>query len=68
MIIDHQAHLRSLLQEAGRQADFYHRRGDDEIAAFWAELEGLAFRARTSGKALVIGVQVKNPPIIKGCE
>jgi hypothetical protein len=69
MIITDQSHLRSLLKESGRQADFYNRRNDDDLSAFWSQIESLAFRARISGQSLIIGIQsVQNPPIINGCE
>ena len=66
MIVASPTHLRSLLQESGRQADFYMRKHDGDVAEFWAELESLAFRARTSGQSLVIEIrECLKTPIIK---
>lgn len=69
MIVANQSHLRSLIQEAGRQADFYRMKRDDDVANFWAELESLAFQARSSRRDLiVIPRESLNPPLIKACE
>lgn len=61
--------IASILREAGRQADFYHRRGDGDIAQAWSEIEALAFAARQRRCGLIIRVEeVKNPITIKECE
>lgn len=53
--------LRSLISEAGRQADFYSRRdGATHQCTFWNDLEALAHEARRSGRALVITVREKD--------
>ena len=66
MIVADQSQLRSLVQEAGRQADFYHRKRDADVAEFWQELESLAFEARSQRRALVIEIrEVLKTPIIK---
>ncbi len=63
--------LRSLISEAGRQADFYSRRdGANQQCTFWTDLEAIAHEARRSGLALVITVREKDsiPIPIKACE
>lgn len=63
--------LRTLIAEAGRQADFYDRTNtDDERAKFWSDLEGLATDARRGYRALHISIrEVPRIPIpIKACE
>jgi hypothetical protein len=47
--------LRSIINEAGRQADFYQSKSNTETECqFWAELEGLATEARRRSRALII--------------
>lgn len=63
--------LRSLISEAGRQADFYSRRdGATQQCTFWNDLEALAHEARRSGRPLVITIRetTPNPIPIKGGE
>ena len=57
--------LRSLTNEAGRQADFYNRRsGAETECEFWSELEALASEARRRSRALVITVrEISNSPL-----
>ena len=68
MIIPHDQ-LRSIISEAGRQADFYLRRQDQPLAQLWAEIESLASLARSTRRSLLIGVSDSFFPIpIKPCE
>lgn len=62
--------LRSIIAEAGRQSDFYHRRNDQEIADFWASLEGLAFEAKAKRLTVLITTRgnTETPHSIKACE
>ena len=62
--------LSSLTREAGRQHDYFALRRDGDLAEFWAELESMAFRARSERMALVITMESVNmdPHIIKACE
>lgn len=63
--------LRSVINEAGRQADFYSRRQGAELECeFWSELEALASEARRRGHALYIITWESsiNPLPIKGGE
>lgn len=62
--------LRSIQREAGRQADFYHRRGETEIANAWSDTEGLATEALRlqTGIQILLEGNVLNPSIIKPCE
>lgn len=48
------AALRSIIQEAGRQCEFFHRRGDKEVSDAWAAIESLAFEAKAHRRALHI--------------
>lgn len=49
--------LRSLVHEAGRQSDFFDRRGQKELSQFWSELEALAFAAQHASTQLHIEVR-----------
>lgn len=63
--------LRSLINEAGRQADFYSRRdGATSQCVFWTDLESLATEARRTNRALHISLREidSNPLPIKACE
>lgn len=63
--------LRSITNEAGRQADFYNRKsGTETECQFWSELESLAGEARRRSAVLVIEMRERVPlPIpIKPCE
>jgi hypothetical protein len=57
--------LRSITNEAGRQADFYQRRtGAETECQFWSELEGLASECRRRSRPLVIEMRdVSNSPL-----
>ncbi len=61
--------LRTVVQEAGRQAAFYERRGARAAAAFWGDLENLAFEAKQTGHGLRILMEGKLalPIPIKPC-
>jgi hypothetical protein len=71
MQVNNPSVLRSLTNEAGRQADFYHRRtGAEAELQFWSALEALASEARRNGHSLVIEKRdySGNPIPIKACE
>ena len=62
--------LRALRQEAGRQADFYGRKGNSHLSQMYSTLESLAHLALTSGGTLDIKVLSKdvNKVIHMPCE
>lgn len=62
--------LRSICNEAGRQTDYYTRRGQDSLAQVWSEIESMAFTASRERRSLLIttGNDSSTPNPIKGCE
>jgi hypothetical protein len=66
--------LRSITSEAGRQADYYDRRGNAPLCQMWSEIESLAHAAARHGTMLKLtpvnnrDVQDVNPLPIKPCE
>jgi hypothetical protein len=60
--------IRSLQRESGRQADFYHARGNSELTTFWSDIEAAASDCLREGGAIMIQSQLTNTPIIKGCQ
>lgn len=62
--------LTSIMREAGRQAEFFHSRGNDHLSGLWQEIESLAWQAKRERRELrivLMGVHVQSHPI-KGCE
>lgn len=54
--------LRSLCNEAGRQSDYYHRRGQDNLCQMWSELESLAHSAATQRQQLTLSIATRHCP------
>lgn len=69
MLITTPSALRSLRNEASRQAEFFASR-DQTVTQFWSHIEGMAHMALTSRKALrlILCEQNGTELIIKGCE
>jgi len=70
MRVTHNGALRSLTSEAGRQTEYYARRGLTDLAEVWSELEALAFAASRQHQALIIEIREKEvlPIPNKACE
>lgn len=62
--------LRSVINEAGRQSDFYQRKQDMQKREAWSQIEAYAWDAMRRGGALLITVSEGNitPIPIKACE
>lgn len=69
MELDDPQFLRSLRNEAGRQADFFSARNPD-VSCDWRDLESLAHNAllHKRGLKILLSSPQDNPPIIKPCE
>lgn len=71
MIIENPKFLRSLRNEAERQADFYHRRGDTPLFEFWNDLSSEVTEAMQRAEPLQLlrqGIDSQTPIPIKACE
>lgn len=67
MQITNPEHLRSLINEAGRQTEFYALK-NPTLSVIWWEIESIAYTAKTEGKSLILSVQDLRHPIIKAGE
>lgn len=69
MELSNASFLRSLRNEAGRQADFFASR-DAEVSGLWRDVESLAHNALTNRKplTLIVTPSQQRAPIIKPCE
>lgn len=68
MIIGTPHQIRSVIAEAGRQADFYDSRGDEQLSGMWRDIEDMAVEARRTGQSLLMEIRTKVPTPIKACE
>lgn len=61
--------IRSLRNEAGRQADFFRSR-DGDVADTWRQIESIAHNALLTGSSLriILSSELTEYPIHKACE
>lgn len=62
--------LRSIRNEASRQAEFFERRNQDEVAEGWLKIEAIAHQCITQrvGLRLIVCEFSERPTILKHCE